>query len=279
MQSIKERLRDVATGLSAPTDSDVVHLRTLRTAIGVLGVALPFALTAGENLRDWYLTSEGEIGRTMIEGSISAYYHTGMREVFVGILSALAIFLLCYKGPQKWDVVASKIAGAAALFVAILPTRESARESVDVGIPAPNSVTLFSGHDALDPPIINNLHYASATVFFITVAIMSLYLFTKSGAAEPTPHKLQRNKVFRLCGATILLAIAAIAVDKLLFDAAWSRGTSFVFWMETIAVMAFGIAWLTKAEVLFGDRSRGVPAGISEGMTSRDEAGKVGVAD
>jgi hypothetical protein len=35
------------------------------------------------------------VGRLMIEKSISAYYHTGMREVFVGILSALAIFLVC----------------------------------------------------------------------------------------------------------------------------------------------------------------------------------------
>lgn len=275
MQSIKERLRDVATGLSAPTDSDVVHLRTLRTAIGVLGVALPFALATGENLRDWYLTSEGEIGRTMIEGSISAYYHTGMREVFVGILSALAIFLLCYKGPQKWDVLASKIAGAAALFVAILPTREAAREAVDTGIPAPNSVTLFSGPDALDPPIVSNLHYASATVFFVTVAIMALYLFTKSGGAAPTPRKLQRNKVFRLCGITILLAIAAIAVDKLILDSTWSAGTSFVFWMETIAVVAFGVAWLTKAEVLFGDRSEDVTAQTLERLAPSDAARSV----
>lgn len=215
MQSIGQRMRTLNTELSKSTDSDVIHLRTLRIAIGFLGLALPWTLTLGENIRDRYLSAGAEAGRWYIEESISAYYHTGMREVFVAILAALGIFLLCYKGPERWDVLAAKIAGAAAILVAMLPTGEPSREATDTGERLPDSVTLFSGPAAPDPEIIGTLHYASAAVFFVTVALMALLLFTRSRSATPTDRKRLRNVVYRSMGTLILLAIAAIAVDKL----------------------------------------------------------------
>jgi hypothetical protein len=250
MQSIGQRVRDLSTELSKPTNSDVVHLRTLRAAIGFLGLGLPLTLALGENIRDRYLSAGAEAGRWYIEGSISAYYHTGMREVFVAILAALGIFLLCYKGPERWDVIAAKLAGAAAILVAILPTHDSSREATDTGERLPDSVTLFSGPDAADPEIIGTLHYVSAAVFFVTVALMALFLFTKTRSAAPTGRKRIRNLVYRVSGLTILVAIAALAFDKVLLGSRWSGGTTFVFWMETVAVTAFGVAWLTKAEVI-----------------------------
>jgi hypothetical protein len=262
MQSIGQRVRDLSTELSKPTNSDVVHLRTLRAAIGFLGLGLPLTLALGENIRDRYLSAGAEAGRWYIEGSISAYYHTGMREVFVAILAALGIFLLCYKGPERWDVIAAKLAGAAAILVAILPTHEKSREATDTGGRLPDSVTLFSGPDVPDPEIIGTLHYVSAAVFFVTVALMALFLFTRTGSAVPTGRKRLRNLVYRVSGLMILVAIAAIAVDKLLLGSRWSGGTSFVFWMETVAVTAFGVAWLTKAEVLLKDRANEVPAAV-----------------
>jgi hypothetical protein len=223
-------------------------------------------LALGENIRDRYLSAGAEAGRWFIEGSISAYYHTGMREVFVAILAALGIFLLCYKGPERWDVIAAKLAGAAAILVALLPTHEASREATDTGERLPDSVTLFSGADAADPEIIGTLNYVSAAVFFVTVALMAIFLFTRSRSAAPTDRKRWRNLVYRLMGAAILLAIAAIAFDKLVLGSRWSDGTSFVFWMETVAVTAFGVAWLTKAEVILADRaSVGEAAGVPGG--------------
>lgn len=253
MPTMSQRVRDLSAELSKPTDSDVVHLRTLRIAIGILGLALPWTLALGENIRDRYLSAGAEAGRWYIEGSISAYYHTGMREVFVAILASLGIFLLCYKGPERWDVIAAKLAGAAAILVALLPTHETSREATDTGERLPDSVTLFSGPDMPDPEIIGTLHYASAAVFFVTVALMAIFLFTRTRSRVTTDRKRLRNVAYRLSGVTILLAIASIAVDKLLLGSRWSAGTSFVFWMEAVAVTAFGVAWLTKAEVILAD--------------------------
>lgn len=235
---------------------------------------------AGENVRDRFLAPGTTAGR-WIEGSISAYYHTGMREVFVAILAALGIFLLCYKGPEKWDVLAAKLAGAAAILVALLPTSEPSREATDTGERLPDSVTLFSGPNALDPEIIGKLHYASAAVFFVTVALMALFLFTKTGGASPTAGKRLRNRIYRVSGVTILLAIGLIVVDKVLLGAAWSGGTSFVFWMETVAVTAFGVAWLTKSEVLLKDResARGGGVTTSARMELRDSHDRARMRD
>ena len=252
--SISQRVRGIADDLSASTDSDVVHLRTLRKAIGWLGLALPLALVAGENLRDLFLSKSAGLGRLLVDGSISDYYHTGMRDVFVAILSALGIFLLCYKGPQKWDVLAARVAGAFAVIVALFPTPDFSREKSDTGFLPPDSATIFSVPSAVEHAFVGYVHYGAAAVFFITIALMSLLLFTKSGGGEPTPRKPLRNKIYRICGFAILLAIALMAINKFLLDGRLSSQTSFVFWMETLAVTAFGIAWLTKAEVLFGDR-------------------------
>lgn len=263
---LRRRMRDLSAHLSKRTDSEVVHLRTLRATIGFLGLALPWALTFGENLRDRLLSSGSEGGQWILEGSISAYYHTGMREIFVAILAALGIFLLCYKGVEKWDVLASKVAGAAAILVALFPTREPSREATDTGGRMPDSVTLFSGPDAADPAIVGTLHYVAAAVFFATVALMALFLFTKTGEQRMTDRKVIRNRVYRATGITIFLAIAAIAVDKLLLGGSLSSGTPFVFWMETVAVTAFGIAWLTKAEILWKDVASDGGGGVKTTM-------------
>jgi hypothetical protein len=62
---------------------------TVRFAIGVLGLALPFLLVLVEPiLFD---------GQPFPRGSLSAYYYSGMRELFVGVLWAIGVFLVLYK--------------------------------------------------------------------------------------------------------------------------------------------------------------------------------------
>ena len=65
--------------------------------------------------------------------------------------------------------------------------------------------------------------------------------------------------ITRASGLTILVAITAIVLDKLMLGSRWSDGTSFVFWIETVAVTAFGVAWLTKAEVILKDKPNELP--------------------
>ena len=84
----------------------------LRKAIGILGMALPFAVSLGA----------GILFRTGVQSSISSYYHTGMRDVFVGTLFAIGFFLLSYKGYERSDDLAGDLACIFAVGVALFPT-------------------------------------------------------------------------------------------------------------------------------------------------------------
>lgn len=253
MPSPREETSELPFGLSKPTDSGVVHMQTLRRAVGVVALALPFALLVGGNLRALLL--HGDVGGQggWVERSISAYFHTGMREVFVGSLSAIAVFLVCYKGYERRDDLAANLAGLCALVVALFPTHERPQAATHGGAPAPDSVTLFSGPAGADPEFVSKVHFAAAALFFVTLAVMSLYLFTRSDQVTPTPQKRLRNKVYVTCGVTILVCIALIAAGKLGFDEQFEAQTRFVFWLESVAVIAFGFSWLTKAEFVFKD--------------------------
>lgn len=254
MISIEQGVKNVKEGLKEKTDSSVIHLKSLRKAVGIIAVGLPFVLVIGENVRDLFVTRTSEAGNVLIEGSISGYYHTGMREVLVGAICAIAVFLICYKGYERRDLIAAKVAGFSALGIALFPTAERSREASDTGVRAPDSVTFFSGSEAADPTIIGKVHFISATIFFLTLAVMSLFLFTISTKPTMTDEKKDRNKVYVACGVTMVVCIVLIAAGKFFMSPEWNNRTSFMFWLESIAIVAFGISWLTKAEVILADR-------------------------
>ena len=87
----------------------------MRVAIGVLGLLLPLTLI----LEDWLLFGSSPVPRS----SLSAYYYSGVRELFVGTLCATGVFLMAYKAAEKsLDNTLSVIAGFAAIVVALFPT-------------------------------------------------------------------------------------------------------------------------------------------------------------
>ena len=61
-------------------------------------------------------------GEPFPRDSLSAYYYSGVRELFVGALSATGVFLLTYKVAERnLDNTLSLLAGARVLLVARLP--------------------------------------------------------------------------------------------------------------------------------------------------------------
>lgn len=243
MVDLDDTVREIAKDLKTPTDSTVMHMRSLRMAIGWIGLALPFALVIGENLRDWFVTRTSAFGDSFIEPSISAYFHTGMRELFVGSMCATGIFLVCYKGYDRRDDLAANFAGICALIVAIFPVTERGVTPVD-------SVTIFSDAKTPDPTFVGIIHIVAAGAFFLTLAIMSIYLFTLSTKDQVTPAKINRNRVYKVSGFIMIACVVLIAVGKILHV---SDTTSYMFWLESVAVVAFGISWLTKAQVILKD--------------------------
>ncbi len=194
---------------------------TLRNAVGWIGILLPFVLMLGV-----FLFFDGQV----IESSISKYYHTGMRDVFVGALCGIALFMFFYYGYDQIDNWTANFAGFFALVVAWFPT------------------TQYGPSDT-----IGKIHLTFAALLFLTLAFFSIFLFTKTDeGVPPTPEKLIRNKIYIICGIAIIGCIISIAIYYLFIDTIFPI-PSFVFWAETIALIAFGISWITKGETLFPD--------------------------
>ena len=83
-----------------------------------------------------------------------------------------------------------------------------------------------------------------------------MVLFTKTDSTKPpTKRKLQRNFVYKICGYTILLALGLIAIVALLPDTLKTPLEKLqpVFLLQLIAVLAFGLSWLTKGEAILAD--------------------------
>lgn len=200
------------------TGSLIISFVTLRRTIGYLAFLLAPALVIGSLLLDH---------PRYIPVSMSAYYYSHMRNVLVGVICGISLFLFCYHGYKWYDSLASKSAALFALGIAFFPTSET--------------------NDKTD--IISILHYTTSAIFFVILALMSIFLFTKSKGTM-TPKKKQRNRVYKICGIVILVSVAGIPIAGI--PVIWESIKSFkpTFILETIALVAFGISWLTKGEAL-----------------------------
>jgi hypothetical protein len=194
----------------------------IRRAIGVIGIALPFVLLIGA----WALDGLG------VQGSISDYYYSVMRNVFVGSMVANGVFFLSYRYARA-DAALAALIGLAAIGVALFPTTPV--------LPTPGQIAL------------GTVHFVSATVFFLALAGYSFFIFTRTDPCRPmTPEKRMRNVLYRVSGILIVVCMALIALVNLLPTDAIDDLQP-VFWLETVASVSFGVSWLVKGETLLKD--------------------------
>ena len=213
-------------------NSMVISYLTLRTAIGILGVALPIVVSVGALV----------IFRTGLQGSISGYYYTGMRNVLVGTLWATGFFLLSYKGYQPIDNILSNFACLAAVGIALFPTTP------------PTGATN-------QQVIIGWFHLGFAGIFFGILIVFCLHLFTMTDTSDPTRQKLQRNIVYRVCGYSMIAFIALLVIYSVLENVLPKQSIAAlaalhpIYWLEAFSLVAFGVSWLTKGEAILKDKA------------------------
>jgi hypothetical protein len=205
----------------------VISYLTLRRAVGAIGMGLPFVLVTGSVVIRYWCPCSCSAPSAILQDSISDYYGTPLRNLFVGLLFAVALFMFSYKGYEN-DHVAGKLASAFAVLVALFPTTSPCRW-------------------------IRSVHALSAASLFSVFAVFSWFLFTKTDQSTPRPEKLERNRVYRFCGAGIAACIVSIGLYSLLPDDTPLASLRPVFWLETLALELFGVSWATKGEVWLKD--------------------------
>lgn len=201
----------------------------VRSVIGVLGLALPVLLIAADN---WL----GD-GRA-VRGSLSAYYHSGARDVFVGTLFMTGIFLIAYKVFSKsWENAMSFLAGIAALGVALFPT----------GLPKAEESRLTPLQQSLGESVVTPIHFTSAFVFIAMLGGICCLFAKRENKRDHEEPAEQRKRGFwgpfhYLCAGVILLSVLYVALTK--WFGLW-QGHSLLIG-EVAAVAAFGASWLAK---------------------------------
>jgi hypothetical protein len=160
--------------------------------------------------------------------SVSASYHEGglARDVFVGSLFAIAAFLAAYNGMSRRELMLSKVAAVAALLVAVFPC------GCGIHVEA-----------------VRYVHAGSAAIMFV-VLVLFCFTFRGRALAKGHPQANMRAVAYTLCGGAIALSIAVIALDYALGGKISSFVPRLTFYGENVALVAFGIAWLSASRVL-----------------------------
>lgn len=216
---------ELASQQPPPADPQDLSQRAHRIVIGVLGCILPPVLYVVAGLRE-------TVGLTpwVRLNSISAYYYTGAVGIFVGVIFALSLFLLTYRGyAGVWvDRIVGGLAGLAALGVVLFPTRPP--ESVQ----PPDWWSEAAGH----------LHYVSAVVLFLCFIVFAVWLFRRSSVPKRSDRpsaKQWRDHICLACGVAMAIGVVWAGICLL-------TGDDSIFYPETLAIEAFAVSWLAKGE-------------------------------
>ena len=210
---------------------------SLRIGLVVLAFSMPFVL---------YLYGRFRHGLDL-QPSMSAYFWAAaehqcatfpMRTIFVGFLFATGICLYVYKGLTSLENYLLNGAAICASVVAIYPERLSMAEALSKGCP---EITEWAKLKSLP------IHYISAVILFVLLAIIAWFCAEKSLEFLPAGHDPAKfRRAYKMIAiAMILFPISGIAATYL-FGATDSR----VFFIEAAGILTFGVYWAVKSREL-----------------------------
>jgi hypothetical protein len=187
----------------------MLDVKRLRCFIGWLAFALPWAVA----LLLWRFPA-----------SISATYYTyEAGPVFMMILGTASVMLMYYNGYDKVDDILNTITGILGVCICLFPCYNGLFERV--------------GTFQIPVNISSRIHNSSAILFFILLAYISFFQFTKS-AGTMTKQKKIRNIIYRVCGVGMLTSFAILLLPDFYIQT----------WLtEAVALFFFSLSWLTKA--------------------------------
>lgn len=159
----------------------------MRLAIGLVGVVLPILLV----VIDEFLLSDHPI-----RGSMSAYYHSSARDVFVGGLVSTGLFLLTYMSakPRTYDFVLSAVCGVLVIVVALFPTGRAAGDfpTGDHFVASSTSCAALPGppscsgiESKLGESVVQTVHRGSAGAFVVLLAVLCWVWAVREAAFGP----------------------------------------------------------------------------------------------
>jgi hypothetical protein len=205
------------TVTSTETGSMVGTFLLLRTAIGWIGTLLPIVVIVGD----------AAFCSGPLPNSLSDYYYTPMRNILVGALCVLGVFLLLYDVSVRVDRWITNAAGIGVLGVAFLPGSP----------PVPHLTT--------SQEVIGNLH-----VFFASIAFLGLAATMWRFAYGVSDGGAACGALFYRVSACVMLGFVLLSGVAILLPLSVQNSTLAIYDTEALAIFTFGICWLVKGRAL-----------------------------
>jgi hypothetical protein len=230
--------RQPATGPEdlAEKDRAVLYVRSyflIRRVVGLMGISLPVVFIVGEA---YFLR-----GGVHFRGSLSAYYHSSMRDLFVAGLCTTGLLLATYLAgqPNTSEFWLSLVAGLAVLVVVFFPTQ---RPGLTADAPRCGSLPAPSGcspvQQRLGEEWTSVIHFFFAAVFILSLAAIA-FLFARE---QYRNRKQLIAWIQKACGWVIVAAVLLVIVGEL-WDVTLGELTP-LYVGEVASVWAFGASWL-----------------------------------
>jgi hypothetical protein len=180
--------QELLKGYPSRSDAEMaMDYRALRAVIGGIAVLLVFVVY----ILNWVIFTH-RVGACFwpnprIPDSLSGYYYTHMRGLFVGAMCAMGVFFIAYRGLDRWDSWFTNVAGLAAICIALSPTNLPSYTTRPNG---PNlflspknpcgPVTLVTYHQSSIQQVFSYVHAGSLVALFLMVFLMVLFQFTRT---------------------------------------------------------------------------------------------------
>jgi Protein of unknown function (DUF998) len=185
----------------------------MRWAMFGIGVALPPAL--------WIWLLVVDTGHPL-PNSLSGYYHTDARNLFVGALVASGLLLFLYKAFDTIENLLLNVAGVAAIGVAFFPCKP------DPGATDGSTAGYWE-------------HGVFALITFGGMGLVAVFFASSTVKLLPERLRPRFAGIYRILGLLMIAApVVAIVVTRM------TKETHATFWVEVAGLYAFAAYWLVK---------------------------------
>ena len=191
---------------------------SLRWGMVAIAFAFPLVLWIG----DMFVEGTG------LQGSLSAYYHTGMRDLFVGLLVAIGACLYLYKGYSTSENVALNLAGIFVAGVALVPTE-------------------FNCGNACTPI---TTHRVVAVLFFLSIAYVAIFKGPDTLCLiADKDMRTKYRKTYWTLGTIMIVSPVVALLSSIVLEGPTGKKYVVVF-AEWLAVWIFAAYWFFKSREL-----------------------------
>jgi hypothetical protein len=218
--------------------------KALRLIVGTIAFLLPWVVI---------------FATLSVTSSISASYHTRVRDIFVGALFVIGALFVAYNGHQVelkdehlgkfWNWL-SKFWKDAKDFRKLQRKYEERLVSFLGGSAAILAALFPTACDQCDPDLKSQIHSIAAGILFSAVVYFCLVGFMEQARGKNGKKAKLRVAIYWVCGWSIVVIMLVAVTAPFLVTASVARERAITFWAETLALWLFGIAWLTASKFL-----------------------------